>query len=320
MTLNPLSWIMWLAWRPAHGIVRALPLTVSYRWAEWMAVVFNGFPTAIRRQVRREIKRIFPLKNEKEVKSIARRSFVMFAKRQIENVILGSMDAQQVLRLTSLTGEDRLKSALARGKGVIILLSHFGSFLMILPALLHRGYVINQLAGPPEISNHMQNKLFNLRKKESDKMPVRFLRTDQSMRQVVRALNNNELLAIAFDGRESEQWVNIDFLNQPASIAAGFLRLADMTGAAIVPTFIVRQADNTHQIIFEEPFIASKHQDRESYYQRTIQEMAKCFEEYIHRYPCHFGVTLARLNASPENNKMNVPLFRETEDTRMRKT
>lgn len=317
--VNPFHIFAGFLWNPLHSIVNFLPMRTAFKAAELIAHGVNLLPTPMRRRMRREIKKTMPWMSDNQIADTAKRSMVIFTKRQVENLIIGTMDKNEVIRRYKLSGEENLKRVLQEGRGGIILLSHFGSFLMVLPALFHRGYRINQLAGQPIIRNRFERKLFELRKKESDKLAISFFRSDMSLRPVIRALRNNELVAIALDGREGANWVKVDFLKQTANIAAGFMRIADISGAAVIPTFAVRKDRDKNRIFLEKPIFMSKYTDRKRYYHEKVQELARCFEQYIYRFPCHFGMTLAMLRRNSEKNTIEVPLFENHDAVQQRK-
>ena len=50
-----------------------------------------------------------------------------------------------------VTGLEHLDAALSRGKGAIVLIGHLGANQMIMPALGHKGYAMNQLSAPPPV-------------------------------------------------------------------------------------------------------------------------------------------------------------------------
>ena len=111
-------------------------------------------------------------------------------------------------------------------KGVIIQLAHFGSFMTVLPALAFKGFMINQIVGRPEIDRPALEWMYKTKVKENSCLPIKFLHVHRSVRPVIKALKNNELVAIALDGREGKDWITIPFLGKQANFSPGSIRIA----------------------------------------------------------------------------------------------
>ncbi len=213
--------------------------------------------------------------------------------------------------MITIEGREHIESALAKGKGAIILLSHFGSYLMVLPALGFSGYRINQIGGSPDLRHHRQihKRIFESREKECSSLPVNFMRSDTDVKAVIRALQRNELVAIAFDGREGKDWVEVPFLGRTAYVGQGPVRFAAMTGAAILPTFIVRNKDNSQRLIIEKPFDLERFDDKSRTVAVNLQKISAIFANYIQKYPSHFGMILSIHRHRAHSKKAEQPFI-----------
>lgn len=289
------DFVLWFFWFPFRRIVQFLPLRIIYIVASISAFYFYLFAGSIRKSIYKELKRhIGNLYTKKEIRKFTRKSFEMDIKRRFEELIFGKLTKDLVDNMVSIEGIEYLKQALTRGKGAIILLSHFGSFLMVLAALGFRGYRVNQIGGPPILKHHrfIHKRIFEVRKQEYNNLPITFIRSDESMLSAIKALKNNELVAIAFDGRVGKQWIPVKMFNSVAMINPGPLKIAIKTGATIIPTFIIRNNDNTHRLILEPPFELEYTKDKEKMISTNLQKLAEIFEGYIQRFPCHYGIIL----------------------------
>lgn len=312
LKLLAIDFTLWLFWFPIRKIIQFLPLNVTYFLASVSASCFYILAGSIRRRTYEELKMCLGnYYTEKDIRRINRRSFEMDIKRRFEELILGKFTKDTVEKMLSIEGLEHLEHALSKGKGVIILLSHFGSFLMVLPAIGFKGYKINQIGGPPMLKHHrsIHKRIFRLREREYSVLPVTFLRSDKAIKSVVNALKRNELVAIAFDGREGNSWIQVRFFDRTAYFAPGPVKLATITGATILPTFIVRQKNNTHKLVIEEPFELEHYEGKEQTIAINIQRLAKIFEGYILRYPCHFGIILSILRDRANKGIVSKPLL-----------
>lgn len=235
-----------------------------------------------------ELKRILAGRDTKELEAITRKSFEMYFKKQFENILYGWLTRERMERLARIEGIENLDKALRNGKGAVILLSHFGSHLLTVLALAYRGYEINQLTGPPLIGRGLLAKLiFKARSWKYSRLPVKFLRSDQSLQSVFKALRDNEVIALAFDGRVGKKWVPVRMFGMNTMVSPGALRIASIAGAPIVPAIIVREAGDRHRIILEEPVECDPAGG-----QAELQVFAEFFEKYIKAYPDQYGIVL----------------------------
>ena len=241
--------------------------------------------------------------------------FQIFSKRQMENLYWGKMSPQLIERIITIEGITHLEIALQNRSGAILLITHFGSHLLPPLALGFRGYKVNQIAGPPLIEKQtpIHSKIFKSRLKESEKLPINFITLDRSKRYLFRALRNNEILFIAFDGREGVNWIPVDFFNHKALFSPGPLKLSLKTKAPILPTFIVRQKDDTHRLIIEPPFEFELAEDEEKTLALNTAKFAKRFEEYISKYPCHYAMTFMRMRELMQEGVLESNLFQGRE-------
>jgi KDO2-lipid IV(A) lauroyltransferase len=74
-----------------------------------------------------------------------------------------------------------------------------------------------------------------------------------TLRGCYRALKGNELLALLGDRNFSSTGLMAEFFGKPALMPKGPAALALRTGATVLPTYMVREEDDTFRLIFEKP-------------------------------------------------------------------
>lgn len=230
-----------------------------------------------------------------KINYILRHSFKNYYKRQVETIFFGALNKDRINKIVYATGLENLDSALSKGKGVILLLSHFGSFLLPLPFLGFRGYKVNQVTGKQRHASLISERVWVWRKKEADRLPVKFIQVDRFLRPLYEALGRNEVVAIAFDGQDGSSRAPVDFLGKKVRFATGPFELARRTGAVIIPAFTIRNRNNTHRLVLEPAFELSPCSESEAAAIADTENFAKMFAGYVARYPCHFGMVLYKL-------------------------
>lgn len=234
-----------------------------------------------------------------DAREITRRSFANYYKRHVETFFFGCLDRRRIDRIVEVKGLEHVDAALSKGKGVILLLSHFGSFLLPLPFLGFRGYKVNQVTGRQIHGSLFAERIWEWRKKEADRLPVNFIQVGRFLRPIFDAFARNELVAIAFDGRDGTNRVETDFLGRKVRFSTGPFDLARRTGAVILPTFMIRRDDDTHLLVLEAPFGLAAGGDDKAAAAEDTGNFAKLFAGYVERYPCHFGMVLYKLREEP---------------------
>jgi len=305
------SAVLWLGMMPVGWVVGKVPLGFSY----WVAglVSWSAYFMAVKRRriLKEEVRLLFGDRfSDIKIKKIIRRTFAVYLKRQVENVAFDRITENRLRRMVTVEGWENLQRAEKKKRGVILLLSHFGSFLLPLPFLAYKGYCVHQVAGKPLISRHdvMGKKIFEARKRQTDKMPLSFLLTNKYLGPVVRALRKGDVVVIAFDGRSATEMLPMSLLNRMAQFSPGPFKLAKRTGAVILPTFVVRGDNNKHRIIFESPMDLKEGKDGDDGIMLNMTKFLEIFQRYLLKYPCHFAMTLFSLREEAKQG-FNPPLF-----------
>ncbi|MST54553.1 lysophospholipid acyltransferase family protein [Pyramidobacter sp. SM-530-WT-4B] len=154
--------------------------------------------------------------------------------------------AATVERYVALQGEENLRQALARGRGVILLLGHLDNW-EIANICVSKKYPLNVVA-----ANQRDQRITDLLMKLRSLAGSRNVQKGQGLKGAIRCLRNGEVLCVLHDQDAKERGLVVPFLGLPASTPTGVAKLAAKFGAAVVPTHIVREPDGfTHRVIFE---------------------------------------------------------------------
>jgi KDO2-lipid IV(A) lauroyltransferase len=226
---------------------------------------------------------------------ITKKSIEHYYIRNIETLFFGVLNKKRIQNIIHVEGLKNIEESLLKGKGIILLLSHFGSFLLPLPFLGYLGYKVNQITGKQLHKSLLEERIGSWRKKEAEKLPVKFIQKGKFLRPIYNALKKNEIIAIAFDGRDGSKWIVTSFYQRKALFSTGPFELARRTGAIIIPTFIIRKNKYTHKLIFEMPLNLSENSDIERALSEDTIHFAELLTNYIDKYPCHFGWLLFKI-------------------------
>lgn len=235
-------------------------------------------------------------KSRQEIEKIARDCFVYMAKSAAELIFM--LDRPSLLKSRlQLIHKENLDSALSKGKGVILVSAHFGNFPLLLRRLSLEGYQTAGIMRP--MRDSQLEKLF-LNQRNKFRIKTIYSQPRQAcVENSIRSLRNNEILFILLDQNFGTGGIFVNFFGRMAATATGPVVLAQRTGAEIIPCFILRQPDDTHEIIFEPPLILEKAKDSRETIVLNIQRLTDMIESYIRRYPVEWGWIHRRWKSRP---------------------
>jgi KDO2-lipid IV(A) lauroyltransferase len=285
----------WIYWYPWRKIVQLIPLAISYRLAKFAGYALFWCSRGRKQRTYSGIHSAFPQTRPKELTRMVVQTFQNYAVNSIEVFHYPKLNPDKIKKMVHYEGLEKLDSALQQNKGVILAHGHFGNEEFLMPALGYAGYKLHQIGSrwePQQINQHRFGKMLNLIRRKAfkrrigyrEQLPVTFHYIDKSLRSAVRVLQKNEVLLFAVDGRESDQWLELTFLGQKALFSPGLARFAKLTGAVVLPVFLIRDKDFSHRLMVENPMTIEEKDEPE-----IIQEFIALLEQYIRQYPDHYA-------------------------------
>ena len=289
-----------------------LPKKVLYFVAELSAMITYCLDSSKRQVMREETKKFLDniIFGEK-LNYIIRRSISNQRKDIFEAWMIPACKKEDLKKLYYLVGKEHIDAALAKGKGLIIIQTHFGFRKLILLALGYEGYTINQLAAKPTSwkvnreGMEAHNKVMDAEVEFEKALPAKFIYVEDSLRSVFTALKNNEIVVIALDGLVGSKRHNVKFLNRTAKFSPTPISLSVKTGAVVLPAFVVRKHDNRHEIIIEEPLMTDAH-GYEHVVQQFMENYCRILEQYVLKFPCHYIDWFYRSRIWPVKDSLHI--------------
>lgn len=198
-----------------------------------------------------------------------------------------------------IEGREHLDAALARGKGAIVLIGHFGANQMIMPALGHKGYPMNQLSAPPPVwadilretrTTPLWEKVLDRRWALEKRLPVQHINVFKFLRPAFECLQDNQVLGLAFDGGGGQKHTQVKLVEREAWVSVQPIQLWRKTGAALLPTVVIRPpGQRLHRVIIEPPLDWQPVKgDRDEETRRNMQAYVDRFSAWVARHPDHY--------------------------------
>jgi KDO2-lipid IV(A) lauroyltransferase len=190
----------------------------------------------------------FPEKSKQERTELLKANFRNLGRMICEVSIIWWGEREKLQKLVHVQGEENIKQALAQGNGVIALAAHFTS--------LEVGAVILSLLVPchfmyrPHDDPDMEEFIYNHRMRWFDKSYPR-----GGVRKMVSSLRQNRVIWYAQDqNTKRSEALFVKFFGRTASTNSATARLAKVTGAVVVPYYVVRREDGSgYDVRFEQP-------------------------------------------------------------------
>ena len=283
-----------------RAIVRWLPLPVAQALGRLVGALAYALARRYRGLTWTNLRQAFgPAMSDRIRHRIARRVFVNLGKNLMEWLVLDRLSPAQIQRLVEIQGINHLRRALARGKGVIALSAHFGNWELLPMALAAHGFQGGVLARPLRYPEY-QAFLWGMRQRKGVRTFAR-----GSLKDVAAVLRANQIVGMMPDqDMDSLEGVFVDFFDRPAYTPVGPAALALLTGAAILPCFILRDG-RRFRVVIEEPIPIPHRGDRTREVQDITQAWSRVVESYLRRSPDHWVWMHQRWKTQPTQATRN---------------
>jgi Kdo2-lipid IVA lauroyltransferase/acyltransferase len=226
----------------------------------------------------------YPNLSRRKIQHIAQGAYRNYGIALMEMLWAGRQSREALMQTLKVTNPDVLQNALDRGKGLILLSGHYGSWEFIISALrLHIGhpFVI--------VVQHQRNrKIDGLINSYRCRFENSTVPLGPSVREVMKSLQNGKVVAMLADQSGPKESIFVDFFGRPAATHRGPAAFSLKTGAPIVMVFLVRQTDGTYKAWFEEV----SQNGLDGYTEENIFELTRrhvtILEQHIRLHPDHW--------------------------------
>lgn len=274
------DWCYEFAAKSIGFCVSRLPRSVILAMGGWLGVLVFWLAPQQRELACEHLRCSLTLADERQIKAIAKRCFENLGKTVVEFMQFPRLDKKQIQQYVTFEGTEHVEQALAHGKGAIILTGHFGNWELLAASI---STTIAPLT--PFVRELRSPRLNALVSSYREKAGYATIDRDTGMRHALRCLKRNELLGIVADVDTTVSGVFVDFFGKHAYTPYSPVAIALKTGAAILPTFMIRQSDGSHRAIIEPPLTLKRTHAKEKDLVINTQKFTKIIESYIRRYP-----------------------------------
>lgn len=213
---------------------------------------------------------------------IVRRTWRNFARAFYETTAALASSAREIEAASPIRGEEHLKRALEKKKGVIGVSAHLGNFALIGARLAAAGYPFNVVVKQPR-----DLRLARLIDDYRARIGIRTISARprrETARKILKALRKNEVVLLIADEFKSGG-VEVKFLGLTAQAPRGPATLALRTGAAVLPMFMVRDSEDRLTLHVQPELELPATGDLERDVAVSVGRISSSLEEAILKYP-----------------------------------
>jgi KDO2-lipid IV(A) lauroyltransferase len=221
-------------------------------------------------------------KSERELLAIARKAFQNLGMMAIEFFRIPRMDVEAFKKRVKIEGLEEALRLLGKGRGVLLLLSHFGNWELmgIMSKLI--GDSIMVIAKPMKKNRRVDQFITKIRSAAG----LEVISSIKASRIVIKALSRNRVVGILIDQRaKRSEGIWADFFGKKAPTTPGLAVLAMKTGAPVVPVFMVRNGVEKHRLVIQGPLELVHTGDIKKDVGANTQLFNDTLESMIRRYP-----------------------------------
>jgi KDO2-lipid IV(A) lauroyltransferase len=220
-------------------------------------------------------------KSTEEIKALSREVFVMMGKNAGEVIRASKLNRKDSFdKFRVVNGFEIAEQALVRGKGILFLTAHLGTFELAGTEMALRG--LNPLIiGKPLKDPRLTRLLWEQRSKMGASAIVR----GQESLRLLKTLKSGGSIGLLIDQDTKVKSVFVNFFGIPCATPIGATVLALKTGAAVIPAFYHLRDDGMQELnIYPEVELVRTGNEEEDIRINT-QKFNDVIEAEIRKYP-----------------------------------
>ncbi len=232
-----------------RGIARRLPEAMVAAWGTALGLAFYALDRPHRRVALTNLEQCFPNRAAGERRAIARATFAHFGRVLLKLLTFSALTPAQMLERAEYEGDERVRLAYAKGKGVLFFTGHFGFWECQAMAHAVKLRPIGVLAR--SLDNARLNQLLErMRTGTGNHVIYR----QGAVRRVMKTLAAGEGVAMLIDQHmHSRDAIWVSFFRRPAATTSTLAALALRTGAAVIPVFAHPLPGGRYRFVYESP-------------------------------------------------------------------
>lgn len=214
-----------------------------------------------------------------QISSLTKEFYRTFGQNLFEIFLIPLFDKEYINKYISFEGLDYITEGFKRGKGVILLGAHEGSWELSNIICANLGFPFNLFIRQQRLP-HLDRLLNFYRSQKGCKL----IQRQNQLRQLIQAVKSNKAVGMSVD-QGGKSGIRVKFFGKDASMATGAIRMALEYDTALIPSFYIRLNGPYLKVVIGPAFEIKKTGDLERDIRSNLQELVYIFERYILKYP-----------------------------------
>jgi KDO2-lipid IV(A) lauroyltransferase len=273
---------MWkyYAFKIAGSTLSYLPKKAGYLIACFIADTVYMLSSTLRAAIADNMRHVLGSKADdatlrQHVRAVLRNA----AKNYFDLIKIPHMKLNDIESCITVRGWHNLEGALKKGRGVILVTAHLGSFdiaAQIFAVRLIKTTVLVESLEPPSLLSYITA----LRESHG----VAFVPAQAGVLEVlIQSLRRGEVVLLACDRDIAKNGLESNFFGEETLLPSVAVRIAMRTGAAVVPVFNLRRGDGRYDVYFEPAINVISAGD--GAVAKNMEQIAHVMEKYIKSCP-----------------------------------
>ena len=210
---------------------------------------------------------------------ITKEFYQSFGQSLIEIFLIPKVGPAYMKKYIEIEGLENFYASLKKGKGVILIAVHAGSWELSNIICANLGVPFYLFVKGQSLSR--LNELLNNYRRQKG---CRIITKEGGLKQLIDSLKNNVAIGITLDqGGKSGDLV--DFFGRSASMSTGGIKLASKYGSSVVPVYFTRKCGPKIKVLVGKELELIKTGDPGRDLQDNLKQATRVFEEFIRQYP-----------------------------------
>ncbi len=255
---------------------------ITWRLANGLGRLWHRLDRRHRRIAERNLDLAFGDELSSEAKkAIARNTFIHLACVFLELPQLFRLNNNNLDRYLTFSGTEHLFSILAKGKGILVMASHFGNWELMSLAFSIRYRPFYVVMRP--LDNPGLNAWVVRMRTRGGNQPI--TKAD-SARRIIRLLRQGEAVALLID--QNVDWyegVFVPFFRETACTSKALAALALRTDSLVLSVYNYREPDGRYHMVFQPEVEIVRSGDRTADIERNTARFNEIIEGYVREHP-----------------------------------
>jgi KDO2-lipid IV(A) lauroyltransferase len=270
-------------YRLGQYIARSLPLEKAYSFSDRVALIRYYFSLQGKKIIGENLRTVMQAQRETfdrdKITALTREVYMNFGRYLVEFFRFKNIDKDFINQRVKIVGLEYIDKCLKEGRGVITLSAHLGNWELGAAVMAALGYKLDAIR-----LKHKARAVNNFFDKKRRDKGVDIIDTGYGIKECYKSLKNNHILATVGDKNFSTNGEKIRFFGKITEMPRGAAFFSYRMNTPIIPTFMIRQPDNTFLLSFEEPIIPDLSNEREAEIEKLLKKGSRVIEDYIGRY------------------------------------